>query len=218
MWSSQAFCIVRRQEAIRSLPGCPSGLHPCLPPEGQTILAFLPSVVPEIALLTCHSLYSPKWGTVRAFGHRSRLGLSVAPPFGLGVPPYPCRLHDRLRPPFADCCGTPRMSRFILSHDSLTCRRSPELSSTAFDAPPPDLPPVHWMDRGFAILGSLARHRRPHIRFLVHRLASLLHASFRPRLAAGVISPLRFANPSFSIRLGRGLSPPSCRTCSAHIG
>src|SRR5215469_7253187 len=28
---------------------------------------------------------------------------------------------------------------------------------------------------------------------LVHRLASLLHASFRPRLAASVISPLRFA-------------------------
>src|SRR3981081_3038155 len=31
---------------------------------------------------------------------------------------------------------------------------------------------------------------------LVHRLASLLRASFRPRLAASVISPLRFANPS----------------------
>ena len=31
---------------------------------------------------------------------------------------------------------------------------------------------------------------------LVHRLASLLHASFRPRLAASVISPLRFPNPS----------------------
>src|ERR1700757_1151330 len=31
---------------------------------------------------------------------------------------------------------------------------------------------------------------------LVHRLASLLHVSFRPRLAASVISPLRFANPS----------------------
>src|SRR6266404_9873887 len=28
---------------------------------------------------------------------------------------------------------------------------------------------------------------------LVHRLASLLRASFRPRLAASVISPLRFA-------------------------
>src|ERR1700674_1348116 len=31
---------------------------------------------------------------------------------------------------------------------------------------------------------------------LVHRLASLLRASFRPRLAASVISPLRFAIPS----------------------
>src|SRR6266436_505926 len=28
---------------------------------------------------------------VRAFGHRFRLGLSVAPPFGCGVPHYPCR-------------------------------------------------------------------------------------------------------------------------------
>jgi hypothetical protein len=31
---------------------------------------------------------------------------------------------------------------------------------------PPDLPPVSLMDMGFAIIGSLARHRRPHIRFL----------------------------------------------------
>jgi hypothetical protein len=57
------------------------------------------------------------------------------------------------------------MNRFILSHHSLTCRRSPEVSSTAFEAPPPDLPPVHGMEMGFAILGSLARDRRPHIRF-----------------------------------------------------
>ena len=56
--NSRAFCIVRRQEAIRSLRGRPSGLHPSLPPEGQTILAFLPPVVPEIALLTDLSLYS----------------------------------------------------------------------------------------------------------------------------------------------------------------
>src|ERR1700746_3561435 len=58
------------------------------------------------------------------------------------------------------------MNRFILSHDSVTCRRSPEVSSTAFDAPPPDLPPVSLMDMGFAIMGPLARHRRPRIRFL----------------------------------------------------
>src|SRR5580700_3315988 len=33
-----------------------------------------------------------------------------------------------------------------------------------------------------------------------------------PRLAA---TPLRFTNPS-SIKMGRGLAPPSYRTCSAH--
>jgi hypothetical protein len=43
------------------------------------------------------------------------------------------------------------MNRFILSHDSVTWRRSPEVSSTAFDAQPPDLPPVSLMDMGFAI-------------------------------------------------------------------
>ena len=88
------------------------------------------------------------------------------------------------------------MNRFIPSHDSVTCRRSPEVSSTAFNAQPPDLPPVGLMDVGFAIVCSLARHRRPHHPVFVHRPACLLHASFRPRLAASVISPLRFAMTS----------------------
>src|SRR5258708_40153912 len=46
----------------------------------------------------------------------------------------------------------------------------------------------------------------------IHRLAPLLCASFRRRLAG---TPLRFA----TLRLhqaGRGLSPPTRRTCSAH--
>ncbi len=72
------------------------------------------------------------------------------------------------------------MNRFILRHDSVTCRRSPKLSSTAFDAQLPDLPPVSLMDMGFAIICSLARYRRPPIRFLF----------------ASVVSPLRFAIPS----------------------
>src|SRR5258707_9741667 len=68
------------------------------------------------------------------------------------------------------------MNRFILSHDSVTCRRSPEVSSTAFDAQPPDLPPVSLMDMGFAVMCPLARHRRPRIRFLFigSRLCSAL--------------------------------------------
>src|SRR5215472_2813116 len=78
--------------------------------------------------------------------------------------------------PSADFCGTVERNRFPSSHDFVTCRRSPEVSSTAFDAQPPDLPPVSLMDVGFAILCSLARHRRPRIRFLFigSRLCSTL--------------------------------------------
>jgi hypothetical protein len=78
--------------------------------------------------------------------------------------------------PTADFCGTIEMNRFTLSHDSVTCRRPPEVSSTAFDAQPPDLPPVSLMDMGFAIICPLARHRRPPIRFLFigSRLCSTL--------------------------------------------
>jgi hypothetical protein len=78
--------------------------------------------------------------------------------------------------PFADFCDTIEVNRFISSHDFVTCRSSPEVSSTAFNAQPPDLPPVSLMDMGFAIIGSLARHRRPHIRFLFigSRLCSTL--------------------------------------------
>src|ERR1700690_4140972 len=68
--------------------------------------------------------------------------------------------------PAADFCRTVRVNCSTLSHDSVTCNRSPEVSSIAFHAPPPDLPPVPLMDVGFAIISSLARHRRPQIQFL----------------------------------------------------
>ena len=97
--------------------------------------------------------------------------------------------------PSADFCGAIKTPHGVVSHDSVT-HRSPVISSAAFHARPPDLPPVPLMNMGFAILCPLSRHRRPHHPVLVHRLASLLHASFRPRLAASVILPLRFANPS----------------------
>jgi hypothetical protein len=69
-----------------------------------------------------------------------------------------------------------KVNRFTLSHESVTCRRSPEVSSTAFDAQPLDLPPVSLMDMGFAVICLLARHRRPPIRFLFigSRLCSAL--------------------------------------------
>src|ERR1017187_1839065 len=92
--------------------------------------------------------------------------------------------------PAADFCVAVRVNRFPLSPDSGTRRRSPEVSSTAFDAHPPDLPPAALMDVGFAVSCPLARCRRPRHPVFVHRLAPLLHASFRPRLAT---TPLRFA-------------------------
>src|SRR5262249_15791369 len=74
-----------------------------------------------------------------------------------------------------------------------TQRSPPEVRPTAFAARPPDLPPRPLMTVDFAIICSLVRPGRPRYPVLVHRAAALLHASFRPRLAA---TPLRFANPS----------------------
>ena len=113
----------------------------------------------------------------------------LAAPFRLGLRPGLAGTTM----PAADFCAAVRVNRFTLSHASVTRRRSPEVSSTAFSAQPPDLPPADLMDMGFATFCSLARCRRPHHPVLVHRLAPLLHASFRPRLAT---TPLRFAIPS----------------------
>src|ERR1035438_4031486 len=78
--------------------------------------------------------------------------------------------------PAADFCGAVRVNRFTLSHDSVTRHSSPEVSSTAFSAQPPDLPPAVLMDVGFAAFRPLAPCRRPHHPVLVHRLASSVPA------------------------------------------
>ena len=44
-----------------------------------------------------------------------------------------------------------KVNLFTFSHESVTCNSSPEISSTAFHAQPPDLPPAPLMDTGFAI-------------------------------------------------------------------
>jgi hypothetical protein len=95
--------------------------------------------------------------------------------------------------PSADFCAAVRSPCDDLSPVAGTQRRSPEVRPTAFAARPPDLPPRSLMTVDFAIIGSLVRPGRPCYPVLVHRAATLLHASFRPRLAA---TPLRFANPS----------------------
>src|ERR1035437_7370311 len=86
--------------------------------------------------------------------------------------------------PAADFCCTVRRDCSILSPDSGTCSRPPEVSSTAFNAQPPDLQPVPLMDVDFAINSPLVRHRMPRIWFLFigsHLCSALLsdHASQR---------------------------------------
>src|ERR1700691_4092240 len=68
--------------------------------------------------------------------------------------------------PAADFCHTLRVDRSTLSSDSGTCDRPPEVSSTAFNAQPPNLQPAPLMDMDFAVLCPLVRRRMPHIRFL----------------------------------------------------
>ena len=75
-------------------------------------------------------------------------------------------IRCRTTTPAADFCRPVRTDRSILSPVSRTSGRSPEVSSTAFRTQPPNLQPVPLMDMGFAVIGQLARHRMPQIRFL----------------------------------------------------
>ena len=68
--------------------------------------------------------------------------------------------------PSADFCCEIKTPCDAFSHEFATHSRSPEVSSTAFRAQPPDLQPVPLMDMGFAVMCPLARHRMPLIRFL----------------------------------------------------
>ena len=62
--------------------------------------------------------------------------------------------------PLADFCRRVKMTCAILSHGFVTYGRPPEVSSTAFRAPPPNLRFAPLMDRGFAKPGPLARRSR----------------------------------------------------------
>lgn len=63
-------------------------------------------------------------------------------------------------------CRRAQLLRGNLSRDFTTRLRSPEVSSTAFSAQPPDLQPASLMDMGFVVICQLARRRMPPIRFL----------------------------------------------------
>ena len=62
--------------------------------------------------------------------------------------------------PSADFCRRVRVIYITLSHESATCDRSPEVSSIAFRASPPNLRFASLMDMGFAKPGPLAQRSR----------------------------------------------------------
>src|SRR5512135_1898828 len=95
--------------------------------------------------------------------------------------------------PSADFCAGVGEPRGPLSLVTETRRRSPEVSSTAFAAHPPDLQP-QALD-GSGLCGQLSARPTWAASYpvSVRQVAALLPASFRPRLAA---EPLRFANTS----------------------
>ena len=75
-------------------------------------------------------------------------------------------IRCRTTMPSADFYCEVKASCDAFSHESATHSRSPEVSSTAFRTQPPNLQPAPLMDMGFAVIGQLARHRMPLIRFL----------------------------------------------------
>ena len=115
--------------------------------------------------------------------------------------------------PPADFCRTVTSDYTPFSPDSRTSSRFPEVSSTAFGAQPPDLQPAHLMDLDFVVSCRLVLRRMRCIRLLSSgsRPCSTLLLQTSPRDDA-----LAHRQDSTSIRLSNGLSPPSCRTCSAH--
>jgi hypothetical protein len=75
-------------------------------------------------------------------------------------------IRYRTTMPSADFCCQIKAPYDAFSHDFATHSRSPEVSSTTFRTQPPNLQPAPLMDMGFAVIGPLARHRMPQIRFL----------------------------------------------------
>jgi hypothetical protein len=96
--------------------------------------------------------------------HQSRC-LLAAPIHPLRGPFGPASLSRLLRPLLASAARV-RTDRSILSLDSQTNGRPPEVSSTAFRTPPPNLQPAPLMDRGLVVICPLAPRRLPLIRFL----------------------------------------------------
>jgi hypothetical protein len=128
--------------------------------------------------------------------------------------------EDRASPimPAADFCGTVRVNSSTLSQFPwhATSQDTPQISRGKFDS-------SRYTTAGFTVLAldgyglrdlTLPRPAFPPLYPVpVRRLVSLFHASFRPHFA---VAPLRF--PTLLLHQdGRGLAPPSSRTCPAHV-
>ncbi|SRR5216683_3415424 len=91
---------------------------------------------------------------------------------GADEPPHSTRVSTT---PAADCCCRIRMNYSTLSPESETCSSSPEISSIAFHAQPPNLRFASLIDMGFATIGPLARRSR------LRSGSSTLARAFAPR-------------------------------------
>ena len=159
-------------------------------PESQTVESVATASVLSSGASGLHPFSSLQKPVIWIFG---RMASSRSPRPSV-LPSF--RPSAKLVPPTtpsADFCTAVRPPYGDLSLVAETQHRSPEVRSAAFIARPSDLPPRSLIVVDFAIGCSLVRPGRPLYPLLVHRAAILLHASFRPRLAA---TPLRFANPS----------------------
>jgi hypothetical protein len=126
-------------------------------------------------------------GSSAAWPSRDLSSYSPLPTFG------PLTDQDRPTMPSADFCIAITRLPAKLSPDFETRRRSPEVSSTAFAAHPPNLLVQVLDSRGLRGHPPARPTWAASYSVLVHRVAVLLRASFRPRLTA---KPLRFAIPS----------------------
>ena len=89
----------------------------------------------------------------RAFGHRSRLSLSVSPPFGSEC--LTSFADGGPTMPYADFCPAIGPALRPASVADATQDRSPEVSSAAFRAQSPNLRFACLMDMDFAVSGLL---------------------------------------------------------------
>ena len=153
--------------------------------------------------------------------HESRRLLATPfNPFRGTVRAFPTFVSTML---YADFRRTVREIHIPLSRDFATCGSSPEVSTAAFSAQPPDLRLTPLMDMDFAITRSLVRRSRL-ISGFCSSARALLGASFRPIMAPLRSATLhlhqvggRLALPKLSYMLGTRDLPPAERVASGSL-